>query len=110
MSMAQTLGEFEQLVLLALLRLGQEAYGVPVREEIALRTGRTVSLGSVYTTLNRLEAKRLVRSWVGEPSPERGGRRKKHYAIRPSGERALTASLAALRRMTRGLSPALEGP
>jgi PadR family transcriptional regulator PadR len=108
--MAQALGEFEQLVLLALLRLGAEAYGVPVRDEIARRTGRSASLGSVYTTLHRLEAKRLVRSWLGESTPERGGRRKKHYGIQPAGERALATSLAALRKMTRGLRPALEGP
>lgn len=110
MPVSHPLGEFEQLVLLALLRLGEDAYGVPVREEIASRTGRPVSLGSVYTTLNRLEAKRLVRSRVGEPTPERGGRRKKHYVLLPAGERALTASLAALRRMTHGIRHVLEGP
>jgi len=108
--MSHPLGEFEQLVLLALLRLGDEAYGVPVREEIARRTGRPVSLGSVYTTLNRLEAKRLVCSRLGDPTPERGGRRKKHYLLLPAGERALAASLAALRRMTAGLSLAVGGP
>lgn len=108
--MAQPLGEFEQLVLLALLRLGEEAYGVPVREEIAQRTGRSVSLGSVYSTLARLETKRLVRATLGAPTPERGGRRKKFYRMLPAGERALNHALAGLRQMTAGLRPQLEGP
>ena len=108
--MAHPLGEFEQLVLLALLRLGDQAYGVPVREEIAARTGRKVSLGSVYTTLGRLEAKRLVQTTLGEPTPERGGRRKKFYRLLPAGERALNHALAGIRQMTAGLRPLLERP
>lgn len=108
--MSGPLGEFEQLVLLALLQLGDEAYGVTVRQEIASRTGRVVSLGTVYTTLGRLEAKRLVQAALGDPTPERGGRRKKFYRVRPAGERALASSLAALQRMTAGLKPALERP
>ena len=71
-----SLGDFEQLVLLALLRLGDDAYGVPIREEIQERAGRVVSLGSVYKTLERLEVKGYVSSFVGEPTNERGGRRK----------------------------------
>jgi PadR family transcriptional regulator PadR len=105
-----TLGEFEQLVLLALIRLGDEAYGVSVSQEIEARTGREASLGSVYKALMRLEQKKLVASRVGDPTPERGGRRKKFYAIRPEGRAALAAALKALRRMTRGLDPAWGSP
>jgi DNA-binding PadR family transcriptional regulator len=101
------LGEFEQLVLLALVRLGPEAYGVPVRREIEARTGRDVSLGAVYKTLERLERKGFVSSRVGEPTPERGGRRKKLYNLEPFGRRALEHSLRGLRRMTAGLEPGL---
>jgi len=108
--MGQPLGEFEQLVLLALLRLGEGAYGVSVRDEIAERTGRSVSLGSVYTTLGRLEAKRLVRATLGAPTPERGGRRKKFYRVLPAGERALDNALAGIRQMVAGLRPLLERP
>jgi PadR family transcriptional regulator PadR len=68
------LGEFEQLVLLALLRLGDSPYAVPVREEICRRTGRAVSLGAVYKTLERLDGKGYVSSFSGDPTPERGGR------------------------------------
>ncbi|HXI21192.1 MAG TPA: helix-turn-helix transcriptional regulator, partial [Gemmatimonadales bacterium] len=78
---AGNLGDFEQLVLLALVRLGPEAYGVRVRDEIARRAGRAVSLGSVYKTLLRLEAKGLVATRAGEPTPERGGRRKIYYHL-----------------------------
>lgn len=98
------LGEFEQLVLLALVRLGDRAYGVTVRKEIAGRARRNVSLGAVYKTLERLEDKGLVSSAVGEPTPERGGRRKKFFRIAPSGARALRHALAGLRRMTDGLA------
>ena len=101
--MPETLGEFEQLVLLALLRVGEEAYGVPVHEEIASRARRIVSLAAVYKTLERLEAKGYVSSRVGEPTPERGGRRRKYFAIEARGRQALKESLAALRRMTAGI-------
>lgn len=101
--MDSPLGEFEQLVLLALLRLRDRAYGVSVADEIAARTGREVSLGAVYKTLDRLEHKGFVTSALGEPTPERGGRRKKFFAIAPAGEDAVRYSLRALRRMTAGL-------
>ena len=104
------LGEFEQLVLLALVRLGDDAYGVAVQREIRRRARRTVSLGSVYTTLTRMESKGIVASRLGDPTPERGGRRKKYFAILPAGRRALHASLRALRTMTRGLDPSWETP
>ena len=97
------IGEFEQLVLLSLFRVGKDAYGVPVWREIVDRTGRNVSLGAVYKTLDRLEDKGLVGSREGAPTPERGGRRKKHYRLLAAGHRALAQSLGALRSMTDGL-------
>ena len=106
--MANGLGEFEQLVLLALVRLGAEAYGVSIRDEIEERTGRDVALGAVYTTLLRLEDKGLVATRLGEPTPQRGGRRKKFYRPLAAGRRELAASLDAIRSMTRGLTPGLE--
>ena len=102
------LGEFEQLVLLALYRQGREGYGVSICQDITDRTGRDVSLGAVYKTLERLETKGLVASHVGEPTPERGGRRKKHYRLLARGHRALQVSLQALRRMTEGLGAEFE--
>jgi PadR family transcriptional regulator PadR len=104
------LGEFEQFVLLALMRLGSEAYGVAIRDEIEQRTGRNVALGAVYTTLLRLEDKRFVGSRLGEPTPQRGGRRKKYYHPLAAGRRELAASLEALRSMTRGLTAGFEVP
>jgi DNA-binding PadR family transcriptional regulator len=101
--MSTYLGEFEQLVLLGLLRLGEQAYGVTIRQEIERRTGRDVSIGSVYTTLDRLERKGYLRSWKGVPTPERGGRRKKHYALEPAGEQALSGSWESVRRMAAGI-------
>jgi PadR family transcriptional regulator PadR len=102
------LGEFEQLVLFAVLRLGDDAYGVTVREEIERRTGRMASAGAVYTTLERLEARGLVSSWFGAPTPARGGRRKRHYAVEPPGVRALSRAYRDLRRMASGVTPKLE--
>jgi len=97
------LGEFEQLVLITLTRLGHEAYGVTISDDIAERSGRVVSLGAVYKTLDRLERKGLVASRIGEPTAERGGRRKKHFRILAIGQRALRQSMASLRRMTAGI-------
>lgn len=85
------LGEFEQVVLLAVARLEERGYGVTVRKEIERRTGREVSVGSVYSTLARLEEKGLVSSWEGEPEPRRGGRARKHFRLQPAGVRALEA-------------------
>jgi PadR family transcriptional regulator PadR len=104
------LGELEQLVLLAIARLGDDAYGVTVRREIEIRTRRDLSFGSVYTTLARLEAKHLVTSHLGDPTPERGGRRKKHYAISVAGRRALQRSLHAIRTMARGIDTSWGTP
>jgi PadR family transcriptional regulator PadR len=102
-----TLGEFEQLVLLGVLHGGDDAYGVPVWREIQDRTGRTASLAAVYKTLDRLEAKGIVRSHLGAPTAERGGRAKRVYRVTPSGLRTLRASIQGLRRMTAGLDEVL---
>ena len=97
------LGEFEQLVLLALMRLGDGAYGMTVRREIADRTGREVTIGAVYVTLDRMERKALVRSRLGEPTEVRGGRAKRCFTITAPGLAALELSQKALKRMTDGL-------
>jgi PadR family transcriptional regulator PadR len=97
------LGEFEQLVLIALVRLGPNAYGATIRREIEARAGRSLSISAVYTTLERLEQKGLVRSWIGEPTPERGGRRRKHFELLPPGARALKAAYDTFIGMTAGV-------
>ena len=102
------IGEFEQLVLMTILRLGDRAYGATVRDEIADRTGRDVSLSAVYTTLERLEHKKLLRSRIGEPTPQRGGRRKRYFVLSAAGERALQASWQRLKRAAEGLEALLE--
>ena len=97
------LGEFEHLVLLALLRLEDRAYGVTVRQEIELRTRREISIGAVYATLDRLEAKGFVRSHRGDPTPERGGRSKRFFRVTGRGAAALDRAHRALESMTEGL-------
>ena len=99
------LGDFEQLVLLALVRLGDRAYGVAIHDEIVERGGRDVTVAAVYKTLERLEDKGFASSSLGEPTPERGGRRKKYFRILPVGRRALRHAIASLRRMADGLPP-----
>jgi PadR family transcriptional regulator PadR len=103
MSSREYLGEFEQIVLLALLRLGKTAYGVPVRREIELRTKRSVSVGALYSTLDRLEAKGYVASWFADPSPERGGRSKRFFRVEPLGLKAVRRSQKAMATMLEGL-------
>ena len=103
------LGELEQLVLLATLRVGDDAYGVSIRREIATRGGRELTLGAVHKTLARLEAKGLVESHTGEPTPVRGGRRKRHFALTAHGRAALRHSIDVTRRMARGLDLGGEG-
>ena len=105
---ARLLGDFEQLTMLAVLRLEEEAYGAAIQREIEAQTGRLVSVNAIYTTLDRLEAKGLLRSWIGEPTRERGGRRKKHYAVEPQGLAAISQAYRTLRAMTRGLERLLE--
>jgi PadR family transcriptional regulator PadR len=110
MTDAATLGEFEHMVLLAIMRLGEDAYAVPVREEIARCTGRDVSRGSIYITLDRLETKGYLRSRLGDPTPERGGRAKRYYMLRPRAVDALKESRRALVALWRGLEGALAQP
>jgi DNA-binding PadR family transcriptional regulator len=105
---AAVLGDFEQLVLLGVLRLGGDAYGASIQREIEARAGRAVSLNAVYTTLDRLEHKGLVRSWIGAPTPERGGRRRKHYALEPAGSAALKQAYRTFKLMTAGCERHLE--
>src|SRR3954454_21627779 len=97
------LGDFEQLVLMGVLRLNAEAYGAAIRREIHERSGRDVSINAIYTTLDRLEGKGLLRSWTGEPTAERGGRRRKFYELRPSGLAALQQAYHAFHSMAEGL-------
>jgi DNA-binding PadR family transcriptional regulator len=108
--MTAPLGELEQVVLLALMRLGEDGFGVGVQQEIESRTERRVSLGAVYTTLARLEEKGFVASRVGDPTPRRGGRRKKLYRVLPKGRRALVTSIETLHALTKGLNPSLQLP
>lgn len=97
------LGEFEHIVILALLRLEDRAYGVTVRQEIEHRTRREVSIGAVYATLDRLETKGYVRSHRGDPTPERGGRSKRFFRVTARGVAAVSRTHQALRNMTEGL-------
>ncbi len=103
MSSREYLGEFEQIALLALLRLGKNAYGVPARREIEKRTKRAVSIGALYSTLDRLEAKGYVVSWLGDPTAERGGRAKRYFRVEPLGIRALERSREVLETMWKGV-------
>ena len=104
------LGELEQVVLLAVLRVGEEAYGVPVQREIARQTGRDLTLATIHKTLSRLEDKALVRSRTGEPTPMRGGRRRRYYAVTAEGQHALREALGALRRLAHGLPMGFDVP
>jgi PadR family transcriptional regulator, regulatory protein PadR len=98
------LGEFEHIVVLALLRLSDRAYGVTVRQEIASRIRREVSIGAIYATLDRLERKGYVRSTLGDPTPERGGRSKRFFHVTSKGITAVNRTQRALRSMTEGLN------
>ncbi|HEY6185486.1 MAG TPA: helix-turn-helix transcriptional regulator [Terriglobales bacterium] len=103
MSDRDYLGEFEHIVMLALLRLEDRAYGVTVRQEIESRTKREVSIGAVYATLDRLETKGYVKSYLGEPTPERGGRSKRFFEVMAHGVAAVNRTQHALHRMSEGL-------
>ncbi len=104
MAMAVNLGEFEQLVLLAILRLRENAYGVTIRAELADRAGRTVAPGALYTALERLETKGLITSHMSDPTPQRGGRAKRHVTVTAAGVEALTRALQAYERLLDGLN------
>jgi PadR family transcriptional regulator, regulatory protein PadR len=108
MARSDALGEFEQSVLLAIAHLGTEAYGVTVRREIEGRTGRTVAVGALYTALDRLERKGLVSSVMSDPTPERGGRSKRHFKLRASGVTALRQTRERINRMWEGLPEDLK--
>jgi PadR family transcriptional regulator, regulatory protein PadR len=105
---AMYLGEFEHIVLLAILRLGDEAYAIPIREEIESRTDRDVARGALYTALERLETKGMLRSRMSEPLPERGGRSRRYFTITPAGLAAMRSSRRSLLQLWQGLEKRLE--
>ena len=107
--MREALGEFEQMVLLAIVHLKGDVYGVPIVDEIAGRTGRAVSHAAVYVTLRRLEHKGLLSSSMSDPTPERGGKARRCVKVTPAGLESLRASRQLLDRMWKGLDPALRG-
>lgn len=102
------ISNFELMVLLALIRLGVEAYGVPISEEIELHSGHDVALGSVYAALDRLQSRGFVSSSVGDPTPERGGRAKKYFKVTSKGMRVVQETQRTLMRLWKGV-PKLEG-
>jgi DNA-binding PadR family transcriptional regulator len=103
MPRGELLGSLEYLVLLALVHLKANAYGMTVRREIEERTGRSLSIGAIYATLERLQAKGYVHSFVGEPTAERGGRAKRMFSIEADGLQALRTTQDAMQKMTAGL-------
>ena len=102
------LGEFEQLVLLTLMRLGEHAYGASIRAEILERTGRSVTPGAIYPTLDRLEGRGLVKSHWGEPSAERGGRAKRHFALTKAGITEIRRAWQQTAALAKGLETFLS--
>jgi DNA-binding PadR family transcriptional regulator len=104
----ESLGELEHLILLSILRLGPEVYGVPIIKEIEERTGRSVSQAAAYLTLRRLEEKGWIASRLGDPTPERGGRAKRYFRLRAAGKRRLTDARSALLEMWDGVAPQLD--
>jgi PadR family transcriptional regulator PadR len=104
MAKGDYLGEFEHIVLLTLLRLGDGAYGASIRMEIESVTGRSPAIGAVHATLERMERKKLVSSWIGEPTAERGGKAKRHFKLEAAGVQAVKQARATLDRLQTGLS------
>jgi DNA-binding PadR family transcriptional regulator len=102
------LGNFEEIVLLAVLRLAENAYGAKIRQTVAEATERDVSIGAVYATLDRLERKGYLKSWQGEATPERGGRAKRYFRIEGVGVRALNDTAAARNKLAKGLDFGLD--
>ena len=98
------LGEFEYLILSAATRLREDAYGASIRQEIEEATRRGCSVGALYTTLDRLETKGLIKTWMGDPTPQRGGRPKRMVRVTASGIRAASDFYLAVRRVSRGVS------
>jgi PadR family transcriptional regulator PadR len=105
----EALGEFEQLVLLAILHLGDDVYGVPIVDEIERRTGRQVAQAAVYITLRRLEQKGLLSSWMSEPTAERGGKARRCVKVTRAGTTLLRECRQTIDRMWQGLDPELKG-
>lgn len=105
MSKGNFLGEFEQLVLLAVVRQDHEGYGMSIRREIEARTDREVTIGAVYATLERLERKGYLSSWEGDSTPTRGGRSRRHFGLTPEGAHALRTSHGILANMWDGVDP-----
>jgi PadR family transcriptional regulator PadR len=103
-----SLGEFEQSLLLAVVHLGEDAYGVTIRQEIERRTDREIAIGALYTALDRLERKGFIRSKMSEPTHERGGRSKRHFRLQAAGAAALRLSRDRMTRMWEGLTPTLQ--
>lgn len=101
--MRDHLGRFEHVLLLAVVRLGDDAYGMTIRRELARHTGREISVGAIYTALARLEAKGLVQSKLGDPTPERGGKAKRFYRVLPAGKKAIARAQAILLGLARGI-------
>jgi DNA-binding PadR family transcriptional regulator len=95
----ERLGEFEELVLLGVRRLGDEAHGSAIQEVLEEQAGREVTLGSIYTALDRAQRKGMADSWLGEPTPQRGGRARRHYRVTPAGEDALRESRRVRERL-----------
>ena len=102
------LGEFEYLLLTAAARLGDEAYGAAIREEIETVAQRSCSIGALYTTLDRLESKGFVKTWMGDPTPERGGRPKRLVRVTAKGEQAAREFYDAVIRVSHGVSWAVD--
>ena len=98
------LGEFEYLLLTASVRLGEEAYGAAIRQEIEATTGRRCSIGALYTTLDRLEKKGLLKTWMGDATPQRGGRAKRMVRVNAKGVQAAASFYNAIARVSRGVS------
>ena len=98
------LGEFEYLMLTAAARLGEDAYGAAIRQAIEDATGTPCSIGALYTTLDRLEGKGLIKTWMGDPTPERGGRPKRMVRVTPKGVDAASSFYSAVRRVSRGVA------
>ena len=102
------LGEFEYLLITTAARLGSEAYGAKIREELAELTGRACSIGALYTTIDRLETKGLLKTWMGEATAQRGGRAKRMVQVTPKGVQAAKAFFDAIARVSRGVSWAAD--
>jgi len=109
MHSAGALGEFEQIVLLAILHLREDVYGVPIVDEIHRRTGRRVAPAAVHITLRRLEDKGLVTSWLGEPTPQRGGKARRYVKVTRAGLESVRAARTVIDQMWQGLAPGLRG-